>query len=169
MANDSLLSSSGIRMFGRVIEGVTLDPNVITASGAMGANRLLIEQLLQDATDPDKRVRLARIYAISFEGKFYNLPKPTIFIVHTGGMDPQNNTGVAATTELKFETDVKCWHYDKDDVSLRADIITGTLEDILLDATLSPTSKYPIISRAGTPQEASWRDGQMIQRNRLQQ
>ena len=84
-------------------------------------------------------------------------------------MDPKNDTGLANKSNVSFEKGIKRWKYDKDDVVLRADIVIGTLDDVLIDATLSPTSKYPITSRAATPQEASWRDGQMIARNRLRE
>ncbi len=168
---DSLLSSSAVRLFGRVIEGVYLTEDIFKGGGGSGVNKVLRRQLEENKT-PDKRggaailgAKFARIYAISFEGKFYNLPKPTVFLVSDDGSDPKGNTGMAAT-DIVFEGGVRCWVCDKDDVALRADVVTGTLDDILIDATLSSTSKYPITSRG---QEASWRDGQMIARNRLQQ
>ena len=155
---DSLFST--VRLFGRKIDGVTLDSIKLKAS-LSGGNKQLLDQLTPD-------IVLARIYAFSFEGQFHTLPKPMLFLVHGDGVDAQTDTGLANISLVTFDTGIMCWKYDKDDVTLRADVVIGTLDDILIDATLSPTSKYPIISRAGTSQEASWRDGQLIARNRLQ-
>ena len=41
------------------------------------------------------------------------------------------------------------WEYDKDDLSLRLDSFSGTLDDILIEATLSSTSRSGIVSRSG--------------------
>lgn len=133
---DTLVSQTGIRMFGRVVEGVGMVPENLPTEGG---------PVLAEMKKP--LAKFARIYAISFEGKFYNLPKTAIFLVHGDGQDAATATGMAAT-EIKFESGVKTWEYEKDAISLRADIITGTLEEILLDATLSATSKYALASRA---------------------
>ena len=147
-----------------------------------------------EAVSPMQEARLARIYAMSFEGSFYNLPKPAIFLVHgdgtavpTKGFAPSASppppakptdmdaSGMAAR-EFEWEGDVKYWEYDKDDLSLRLDVVTGTLDEILVDATLSPTSKYPLVSRGelAARGEVALRGelitrGEMIARNRLRQ
>jgi len=160
---NDLLSGSVVRLFGRKILGVEVDKKKL---GASLTNKQLLAQIGQ-LPESDK-LELARIYAFSFENQFYTLPKPTLFLVHGNCARATTDTGLANKSTLNFEDDIMRWMFDKDDVTLRADVVTGTLDDILIDATLSPTSKYPIISRAATPQEASWRDGQMIARNRLQ-
>ena len=159
--SDDLFSASVVRLFGRTIDAVKLTVQDLKKS--LSTNK----QLVAGLKDKDPLV-LARIYAFSFEGQFHTLPKPMLFLVHDDGADPMADTGIANTKNLQFEKGIKRWNYDKDDVRLRADIVIGTLDDVLIDATLSPTPKYPIISRAATPQEASWRDGQMIARNRFQ-
>jgi hypothetical protein len=157
--SNGLLSASVVRLFGRKIDGVKLTAADLKKS--LSANKQLVAEL----KDP---LVLARIYAFSFEGQFHTLPKPMLFLVQGDGADPMVDTGLANIRNLQFEKGIVRWNYDKDDVMLRADIVIGTLDDVLIDATLSPTPKYPIISRAATPQEASWRDGQMIARTRLQ-
>ncbi len=159
--SDGLLTGSVVRLFGRKIDGVPVTKN--------GLKKATTNKRLHDALGKlQGDLRLARIYAFSFEGQFHTLPKPTIFLVDDGSQDTGKDTGLASKGNVTLEKDIEVWTYDKDDVMLRADIVIGTVDDVLIDATLSPTAKYPIISRAGTPQEASWRDGQMIQRNRLQ-
>ena len=156
---DGLFSASVVRLFGRKIEGVELHPDILRKS--LGGNKQLLDLLTDD-------IELARIYAFSFEGQFHTLPKPMLFIVHGVGVDAQTDTGLANVSLVCFDSGILCWKYDKDNSTLRAEVVVGTVDDVLIDATLSPTSKYPIVSRAGTSQEASWRDGQMIARNRLQ-
>jgi hypothetical protein len=154
------MSASVVRLFGRVIEGVTIDKKKL-ADSMSGGNKLQLDKEKGD-------VWLARIYAFSFEGRFFTLPKPTLFLVEGVGADAETDTGLAEISNVRFEAGIKRWMSDKDEMALRADIVIGAVDEILIDAALSPTAKYPIISRAGTPQEASWRDGQMIARNRLQ-
>src|SRR5205823_3491775 len=88
----------------------------------------------------------ARIYGFSFEGQFYDLPKPAIFLVHGPGETVDANStrrtnlddsGVVAR-EWEFSSargqDIRRWDYDKGDFSIRLDIETGPFEAILLEA-----------------------------------
>lgn len=155
---ESLLSPTQIKLFGRALQGVQLQyaaqPGLLLPDG-LGGHRLLRDQLARGDA------QLARIYAISYEGSFYNLPKPAIFLVHTAGM-PVTGAGTSspgptdqplidesglAARDFAWESDAMYWIYDKEDVSLRLDVVAGRLDEILLDATLSATSKYAITSR----------------------
>jgi hypothetical protein len=101
---------------------------------------------------------LARIYCFAYEGGLYQLPRPTIYIVHGRGINPDpatysnsgnfappgvltfaDSTGVA-TREWFFEDDIVMWTYDKSHMSIRFDLTSGSFEDILLEATLSTMS-----------------------------
>ena len=48
-----------------------------------GDNNFLERQLRAEGA------RLARIYAFSYEGHYYDLPKPALFLVHGPGSDPE--------------------------------------------------------------------------------
>ncbi len=159
-AVNDLLAASDIRLFGRTIKDIDFEKSTLIAA-------VTNKQLLASLKESKERLKLARIYAFSFEGQFHTLPKPTIFLVEGDGAEAKTDMGFVNKSKLDLEG-FRVWKSDKDEVTLRADIVIGTLDDILIDATLSPTPKHPITSRAGTPQEASWRDGQMIARNRLQ-
>jgi hypothetical protein len=153
---EHLLSPSQVRLFGREFGDLQLNPGGLAVPAApLGANSHLRKQLLAAGA------RLARIYAISYEGTFYNLPKPAIFLVHGAGAPIQgagtaapgpisqpvtDDSGMAAR-DFTFESDVVYWEYDKEDISLRLDVVAGRLEEILIDAALSPTSRYAITSR----------------------
>jgi hypothetical protein len=77
---ENLLAPTNIILFGRVFPGL----NIANVPATLGANRFLREQLMAGggaANAPG----FARIYAISYEGTFYNLPKPAIYLVHGPG------------------------------------------------------------------------------------
>ena len=162
---ETLLSPSNILLYGRVVQDLRVvhlsnsntpvpppepaPPNETVlhdpfAPGRMSANNFLAKQL------GDPYSTLARIYAISYEGGFYVLPKPAIFLVHGAGkaVDPRkpadlvarapdnvDHTGVAAQ-DYEFSDDILVWSYDKGDFSIRLDIETGPFEQILLEAML---------------------------------
>jgi hypothetical protein len=133
------------------------DPRPGTGPGDLGANTFLRHQL----TAP--KAQFARIYAFSYEGTFYNLPKPAVFLVHgpgsqirgaglpnRGNNDDQpvaSDSGLPAR-DFEFEWDMLKWEYDKGDFSLRCDIVSGTFEEILLDAALSMTARDALTSRS---------------------
>jgi hypothetical protein len=180
---ETLLTQSAVKMYGRVLQDVTLvtpmaatSTSTTTTTGpgpykyppAMGHDLFLRNQLVDPTNNMERssEVKLAKIYAFSFEGAFYNLPRPAIFLVHgagnpilgSGSYDASgqfipgppvmDDSGIPAR-EFVFETDVVYWEYDKDDLSLRLDSFSGTLEDILIEAALSSTSRSGIVSRSG--------------------
>jgi hypothetical protein len=101
-----------------------------------------------EAIPSNQHPRLARIYAFSFEGAYYGVPRPPIFLVHGGGIpvDSSSNTwskfessGVMAR-EWDFSSqdgnDLRYWEYEKGDFSIRLDFEAGPFEQILLAAAL---------------------------------
>ena len=152
---ENLLSPTNITLFGRVFP-LSVDTAALPA--ALGANHFLRDQLAHGVTDKKPDARFARIYAISYEGQFYNLSRPAIFLVHGNGSDipgaglpvraansgsSTDQTGLAVT-DFDFERStgagmgaghgIKYWEYDKGDFSLRMEVTSGTFEDILLGA-----------------------------------
>lgn len=119
-----------------------------------GVNNFMGDQFGGDA-------RLARIYGFAYDGTYYEMPEPTIFLVHgegksaTGGnlpygfrevvdydddstrqaarapMNP-SVSGVAAA-DYQMATDIRVWNYDQADYTLRMDISAGQIEEVLLD------------------------------------
>ncbi|WP_425081982.1 hypothetical protein [Ruegeria arenilitoris] len=110
-------------------------------SEKLGANQQLKDQYGDDA-------RLARIYGFSYEGTYYELPEPTIFLVHGKGESPTDGnkpgnlasrapsdptlSGVASA-DYQIANDIKVWDYDKADYTVRMDVMTGQFEQVLLD------------------------------------
>ncbi|MDJ0945096.1 MAG: hypothetical protein QNJ30_16630 [Kiloniellales bacterium] len=115
----------------------------------LGDNNFLEAQLRAEGA------RLARIYAFSYEGHYYDLARPALFLVHGPGSDPEaprpspdlpysrldrapadaDRTGVASQ-DRSFSDDMRVWSYDKGDHSIRLDPDAGTFEEILLECEL---------------------------------
>lgn len=150
---ESVLSFSNILLFGEPVNDLqVVNPNPVPARdpvrerGRDGANRHLAEQLInQDAC-------YAKIYGFSYEGRYYDLARPTLFLVHGGG-DPvtlphaagaPNDSraprhtalsGVSAA-DFDFADDIRVWSYDKGDYTIRMDVDTGRFEQLLLEAEM---------------------------------
>jgi hypothetical protein len=139
--SETLLNGTSVHLIGRVMDDITLSTAKYTANDGHGNS--LQKQL---AGTKGKQSYLARIYAYSFGNVMTELDEPTIFLVHGPGRvvnDPvpppleairspsTDKTGVGAQ-DYVFTDDMRYWEYDKNDISLRLDLYTGTLEDILL-------------------------------------
>lgn len=172
--HETLLSVSAVYLFGRLISDLTVagevDPDDEDRPRSIGANRFLRGQVR------NKNAALARIYAFSFEGAMYELDRPSLFIVHGGGQDPDapgpenadfallsrspgrvTKTGVGRQSGA-FSRDMRVWVYDKGDFSVRLDVETGTFEHILLAAELDEES-WSSGGRSGSGRSGSGRSG----------
>ncbi len=111
-----------------------------------GRNNQLDDQLGGDA-------QFARIYGFSYEGTYYELPNPTLFLVHGEGEratstdvnilnQPADHasrapfepslSGVGAA-DFQIADNIRVWNYDKADYTIRMDVATGMIEQVLLD------------------------------------
>ena len=139
--SETLLTPSAIKLYGRLVTDIKLTP---TATPSLGGNAFLKAQLDQ------KDARLARIYGFSYEGHYYDLARPALFLVHGDGTPPAypahgrpdvDSAGVVSK-EWEFSSsdpknpDLRFWEYDKGDFSIRLDIESGPFEQILLAAAL---------------------------------
>ena len=148
--SEKLVNVSTILMFGRIVEDVELKLDAGRKQKGSGDTekvaRHSVNRLLQKETgsaEGDAKPNLARIYAFAFEGHYYDLAKPTLFVVRGGGTKITadiEHTGLPADT-LDFASDVMVWAYDKADFSIRLDSETGTFEQILLEAELGERSR----------------------------
>ena len=140
---ETLLTPSSIKLYGRVVQSLTYNND--TAGTGLGDNKFLQKQLEANGVNPPT---LARIYAFSFEGAFYQLPRPPIFLVHGVG-SPLGNWSAPSTMdqagvagrEWDFSgnlnaADIVYWEYEKGDFSIRFDLEAGPFEQILLQAAL---------------------------------
>ncbi len=155
---ETLLSSSNVLLYGRVLRDLKFEfvppdkpgPNQKTSPPPrLCSNNFLLNQLKKGDVHP------ARIYGFSYEGHYYDLPRPAIFLVHGPGDDPElprpaaprarvsrapsdaDRTGTA-NQDYSFAEDMRVWSYDKADFSVRLDVETGPFEQILLEAAVRP-------------------------------
>jgi hypothetical protein len=104
----------------------------------------------------------ARIYGFSFEGHYYDLPRPVIMLVHGGGIPlpnqgapaPPNTPTIDQTDEAarvwEFSGNLYQWNYDKKTMSIRLDFDSGTIEQILLERGLGvPGAHGAAVAGAG--------------------
>jgi hypothetical protein len=106
-----------------------------------GVNNLIGDQFGGNA-------KLARIYSFGYEGTVYDLPEPSIFLVHGNGVSatdrnrPPNNGSRApsnpdisgvSSADYQVADDIQVWSYDKADFTIRMDVMTGQFEQVLLD------------------------------------
>ena len=153
---ETLLSPSNILLYGRVVEDLNIihpapnggpshTPFIVPRTGG---DRELERRLTQD------NPTIARIYSFSYEGAYYDLPRPALFLVHGEGLlvtnaSPKNPegggapggaiapgepslTGVAAA-DFQFSDGIRVWSYDKADHTIRMDVEAGEFEDVLLN------------------------------------
>lgn len=129
---ESLLAASSVKLFGRLIEDKTLIVDTTKIGNNLGQS---LGCLPAGTTG-----KPARIYGFSFEGQYFDLARPAIFLVHDGGKaakDAATQTGLAIK-EPELLDDVLVWEYDRDDFLLRIDVEVGPLERILLEAEIGP-------------------------------
>jgi hypothetical protein len=120
------------------------------ANVLQAANNTPIAATNASPPKPYQSPGFARIYAFSFEGAIYGLPKPAIFLVHGPGLPVDvkqargfhttlDESGVIAR-EWEFASsagnDILYWEYEKGDFSIRLDTEAGPFEQILLSAAL---------------------------------
>jgi hypothetical protein len=88
---------------------------------------------------------LARIFGFSYQGSYYKLPEPTVLLVYGNGQpvpvaaaaDPNPAFPGVEFNGTQFAPGVLMWVQDQADYSVRIDITTGWLSDVLLEPGLS--------------------------------
>jgi hypothetical protein len=145
---ETLLTPSLVRLFGRSFTGLLLNEKDYsdTRDEMPYAPNQLYTNLSADA-EGKRKPGLATIYGFSYEGNYYKMSAPAVFLVHGPGIDvtagqdpiPLGVLGVEFKDEV-FAADVKMWAYDKLDQVVRVDISSGWLEDLLLNCELGNAS-----------------------------
>jgi hypothetical protein len=165
--SETLLSPSNILLFGREVKDLAIlhphDHNPFV-DNRKTANNLLSAQIKHGEGDDDVKSRFARIYSFSYEGTYFDLPRPMLFLVHGEGKlvtrpppaaaaNPHQSrapaqpsvSGVAAA-DFEFADGLMVWSYDKADYTIRMDVETGMFEQVLLDACFGDGWDGPFVS-----------------------
>ncbi len=153
---ETLMSSSNILLYGRVMTDMSVSPQ---AAPNDEGNHFLRDVYSRTDENDNCTARLARIYGFSYAGTYYALDEPVIFLVHGPGVLAQPRPPGDAARQSVSPTDpdlsgvdaqdfthsdtIMVWTYDKNDFSIRLDVSTGWLEDILLGAELGGDMDFP--------------------------
>jgi hypothetical protein len=138
--NASLLAPSTVRLFGR--ELITLDLVAGRAAQVSTDSRYKGESPLAGLLK-QTNLHLAYILAFSYEGRYAPFHTPALFIVRTPG-DPVVEAGKAIDPArlglahldgtITFASDLKYWTYDRSDQTIRLDLASGTLQQLVIDS-----------------------------------
>jgi hypothetical protein len=159
--NATLLAPSMVRLLGRVLSGLTGS----AISGSQGASTaqvppagsLATETL---ATKPTKYqgksllvqafgsgdLKIAHVFGFTHEGRYTPLQVPALFVVQGEGemvqeggkqIDPGRIGLAHLDGTLSFASDLRFWAYDSGDETMRLDVATGSLQQLLIDAEAS--------------------------------
>ncbi len=142
---ETLLSASNIVLFGRVVEDVSIsapkgnkshNPSKAMSKGTLsGLQRQLTRTELGDLTANAREslAKFARIYGFSYEGAYFEVGVPVLFLVHGDGVAPSEiKVPGPDSDDENFYKDLRAWSYDRSDETMRLDIDSGTFEQTLL-------------------------------------
>lgn len=139
---ETLLSFSEVLIYGRVLEDLEYKAK---SNNGQGNNKHLEKQL---GDEGNNKAQFAKIYGFAYEGTYYDLPEPVIFLVHGNGKEvakanvPDDNAsrapknpsiGGVAAADYQVADDIRVWNYDKSDQTMRMDVMAGQFEQVLLD------------------------------------
>lgn len=170
---ETFFDPTRIFLFGKPFDSLTYAPGSMNAAGpfrefenynppAAGAELPMppsrLERTLRRAT-PDGI--FARIYSFSFEGHYYTMPRPLLFLVRGPGAVPPRSrrpeglapppgagpldqhfvfrtryTGLEAK-DWHFSDDIRVWAVDKKDLAVCLDLEVDNYERILLDSMIA--------------------------------
>jgi hypothetical protein len=155
---ETLLSPSNILLYGRVVEDLRICRSTDKDPGGTSHSPFIVARTGGDR-DLEHQLTainavIARIYSFSYEGAYYDLPRPALFLVHGPGVlvtavAPKDGKGEGApgvsiapgepslsgvaAADFQFADGIMAWSYDKADHTIRMDVEAGEFEDVLLN------------------------------------
>jgi hypothetical protein len=88
-------------------------------------------------------LRYAHIFAFTYEGRYTMLHAPALFMVRGAGEAVTDGKGIVDPARIGlanldgtivFASDLQFWIYDRSDLTIRLDISSGSLQQLLIDA-----------------------------------
>jgi hypothetical protein len=152
--SETFLEPTRLLLFGKLFPELKYDPPANPAQPAPGDLPLSVRSLPAAGN-------FARIYGFSYEGHYYKLPRPLLFLVQGNGTTaiPQGGgqrfrthlTGVEAK-DWQFGNDILVWAVDERDVAVRLDLEIGTFDRVLLKPSIGGREEVPTFRNAIIPQ-----------------
>jgi hypothetical protein len=136
-----MLRQGNVKLIGEPFPELALGPNPGGPIGQLGQG-FLAQQLNAALTSQQAgNAAFARIYGFSFEGHYYDLPRPVIILVDGPGNpvalpDPSIGQTDEAAHVWDFSSQLFEWNYDKMQMTIRLDLDSGPLQDIVLARAL---------------------------------
>jgi hypothetical protein len=166
MTFENLFTPSAIKLFGREFSGLSVNRPFLKGNPPLGERARIppdgVQKHLQDTQgyrqmpgrleralrkvssdaeldEKDIHARFARIYGFAYEGQYYELPRPILFLVYGPGKPAEEKeqhftvekVGLAAK-DWNFASDIMMWEFDDKDVSMCLDVESGPMKEILL-------------------------------------
>jgi hypothetical protein len=146
---ETLLSESTVFLFGRVIGDLEIVPE--PHEGATGAIAALLR---------DEDAEIARIFSFAYQNEFFDLASPALFVVRGEGtpVDGSVETTGLSMVDGTLTAGLNYWAVDRDDVTVRLDVMTGAVARILLDYELAEEGLQDFVrggSELGLPSNLS--------------
>ncbi len=166
---ENLFTPSAIKLFGREFKGISVNQPVVDREDdpekPLGKARVppkvvqdelklkqyeqhpgRLERALRkvawdEPTMETNYARFARIYGFSYEGQYYELPRPVLFLVYGPGKEVVDKAATGftiqqvglAAKDWRFASDIRMWEVDDKAMSMCIDIESGTIKQILLE------------------------------------
>lgn len=124
--SESLFTSASIVLFGREVDDLAV-----------------IKKGLSTATTFSKeKSQFARIYGFSYDGAYYEIPTPVLYLMHTEGAKASTvDVPGPDPKEKKFFESLLAWTVKRTDETVQLDLDQGKFEDLLLGGTGSVGSR----------------------------
>lgn len=114
---ESIYTSASVVLFGREVDDLKVVSTDQAADGHSHAEK-----------------HFARIYGFSYDGAYYEIPSPVLFLVKGGGKKAEEVPVPGPNPrDKKFVDDLRAWTVKRTDDTVRLDVAQGKFEDILLD------------------------------------
>ena len=136
-----MLRQGNVKLIGEPFPELALGANPAGPVAQLGQGFLAGHLNAALANQQVGNAAFARIYGFSFEGHYYDLPRPVLILVDGPGNpvalpDPSIRQTDEAAHVWDFSGQLFEWNYDKMSMTIRLDLDSGTLHDILLARAL---------------------------------
>ena len=149
LLSEDLYEPSRVYLFGKQFKGLKFIADEVPKSGydtpSAGAELPMPPPVVEQAFRHGD-LHLARIYGYSYEGHYYKLDRPLIFLVRGEGVAPERKEGFLTEfcglegKGFSFGNDIRAWRLSRLDVTLCMDIELGTVEELLLTPAVAAQS-----------------------------
>lgn len=154
---ETLYSEATIHLFGRAMSDLSLRPRGdADAAGDGDADRVEVRECedvgpIQGTLGRGGRT-IARIYAFAFQNEYVELASPALFVLRDNGQpidDGLDLTGLSRIPE-ELNEDLTVWRVEREDLTVRLDVMTGSFNRVLLDYELADEGLQGFVRGGGT-------------------